>query len=195
MRSILELSCWMPLIYWCKMIPLMFSLTLVLLFQFSILRLDNRTMFSFQLDHQLMSQLVCWYMFKRVNHLHGMNLFWLLIDLLQWKIAHVFLVYPNGLPKQLKLLDLMSEMFPPDNKLEFKINMSALHWWLVYFWSCFLLLFSRMTWMRIGYADENWFFVEESHLRLGSMTARKEHCEVSVGLHDQIYLWRCFWVT
>jgi hypothetical protein len=31
------------------------------------------------------------------------------------------------------------------------------------------------------HANQNLFFVEESHLRLGSPTARKECCEVSLG--------------
>jgi len=143
MRIIPASSYWMPLLYYCRMIPLMLSWTLVLLFHFSFLQLDSRTLFLFWLEHRPMSRLVHWYIFWLVYCLHRLKSLWLLIDLLQWKMIHMFLVYPDGLPRQLKLLDLMSVMFPPNKKLEVKRNMLVLHWWLV-FLKIMILLSTRM---------------------------------------------------
>jgi len=132
MRILLRSSCWMNPLDFYRMITLMLFLTLFLLFLFSVLWLDNQNLFPFQLDHRPPSRLVHWYPFWLVYHLHQLEIFRLLINLMQWTIIHPFLFYPNGLPRQLKLLDLMPVIFPSDKKLEVKRNMPLLHWWLMY---------------------------------------------------------------
>jgi len=197
MRILMESNCWRPPLNCWRMIPLMFYSTLSLLFHFSIPQMDNQTLFMSQLDYQTLIWLVCRYFFRMVCHLHRLKLFQLLINLLQWTKNHLFLVYLDGIPRQLKLLDLISVTFPLDEKIEFKISMLALHWWIVFL--KFMILFRT----RILKDDLNgnklcrkkWFFVEESLLGLSSMIARKECCEVSMGLQEWIYLWRYCWTT
>jgi hypothetical protein len=62
-----------------------------------------------------------------VHHIRRPKYLRLFIDLLQLSIVHLFLVYPDGMPRQLKLLDLILMMFPLDDKLEVKRNMVTLH--------------------------------------------------------------------
>jgi len=132
MRSLLESICWMPPMDFYKIITLMLFLTLVLLFHFSVLRLESRNMFLFLLDHRPLIRLVNLYLFQLVLHLRQLKLFWVLINHLQWTIFHLFIVHPNRMPRKLKLLDLMSVIFPLVNKLEVKSNMPTLHYWLMY---------------------------------------------------------------
>jgi len=129
MRNIIELSyCILPLDC-CRMIPLMLSLAQVLLWHFSVLRLDSRTLFIFKLEHRPPSRIFHLPLFRLV---HQLKILWILIELLQQITVHLFLVYPDGLPKQLKLPQLFLEMFPSNDKLEFKRNMSSFAWWLLY---------------------------------------------------------------
>jgi len=111
------------------MIPLMFSMKLVLLFHSPILWLDNRTFFQFRLDRRPLSRLVCHPLFHLVFQ---MTTLWILNDLLKRTRVHLFLFYPNGLPIQLKLLQRMLEMLLVDERLKVKRKMSEFIWWLVY---------------------------------------------------------------
>jgi hypothetical protein len=120
MRILMVSSCWMPLLYFYRIIHLMLSLTLVLLFPSSVLRLDNQNLSLFWLDHPPLSRLVHHPLFQLV---HWMKTLWLLIDLMKWNEVRLFLVYPDGLPRKLNLLELMLDMPPMENKLEVKRNM------------------------------------------------------------------------
>jgi len=121
MRSLLVLSSWIIFLDCCRMIPLMVSLTLVILFHYSVLQIDSLTFSLFRLDCQPLSWLV-----------DRMKTLWFLIDLLKWIEVHLFLVYLYGMPRQLNLLELMLEISPPDDKLEVKSNMLVFPWWFVY---------------------------------------------------------------
>jgi hypothetical protein len=111
-----------------KMIHLMLSLTPVLLLHTSVLRLDSRTLLLFQLDPWTPSRLVYPPLFRLVPWLKTL---WILIDLLMWIIFHMFLFYPNGIPRKLNILEMMLEMHPLDENLEIKTSIPTFPWWLV----------------------------------------------------------------
>jgi hypothetical protein len=123
---------WMTPLDFYRMITSMLFPNMVLMFLFSILWLDSKILFLFQLYRRPPRRLVHWYPFRLVHYLRRLKLFQILIDLLQWTTIHPFLVYSDGIPRQLKLLDLMSVIFSLDDKIEVKRNMSSFHWWLMY---------------------------------------------------------------
>ena len=129
MRSLLESSCWMPHMDYYRMITFMLFLTLVLLLWISFLWVGIRTMFMSWLDLRILSQMVNWFLFWIFHLLLRMKLLQLLINLLQWTTIHPFLVYPDGTPRLLKMLVLISVMFLQANKLIVKRSMPLLCWW------------------------------------------------------------------
>jgi len=50
---------------------------------------------------------------------------------MKWIIVHLFIFYPNGIPRPLNFLDLMLEMAPTHIIIKFKRNIPKLPWWIV----------------------------------------------------------------